>query len=48
MTIGSTYDYICDTTHAVFNGGFTLDEYPRYEGQPPIQQLPTIQTETTY
>ncbi|WP_248750228.1 NAD(P)/FAD-dependent oxidoreductase [Pseudomonas sp. MWU15-20650] len=39
---------LCDTTHAVFNGGFTLDEYPRYEGQPPIQQLPTIQTETTY
>lgn len=34
--------HICNTTHSNFNGGFTLDDYPRYQGQP------TTQAETDY
>ncbi len=33
---------LCHTTQATFNGGFTLDDYPRYQGQSPIQQQPTL------
>ncbi|NMX72739.1 FAD-dependent oxidoreductase [Pseudomonas sp. WS 5532] len=33
---------LCHTTQAAFNGGFSLDDYPRYQGQSPIQQRPTF------
>ncbi len=38
-----TVIHLCNTTHAEFNGGFTLDDYPHYQGQPPS----ALQQETT-
>ena len=42
--------HLCNTTQATFNGGFTLDDYPRYQGPPPQpnQQQTTGQPETYY
>lgn len=39
--------HLCNTTHADFNGGFTLDDYPTYRAQP-FRQQPTTQAETYY
>lgn len=33
---------LCHTTQAAFNGGFSLDDYPRYQAQSTIQQQPTF------
>lgn len=42
--------HLCNTTQATFNGSFTLDDYPRYQGQPlpSDQQQTTVQPETYY
>ncbi len=39
--------HLCNTTHANFNGGFTLDDYPTYQAQP-FGHQPTPQAETYY
>jgi len=39
--------HLCNTTHADFNGGFTLDDYPTYQAQP-FRQQPTTRAETYY